>query len=114
MSAGSIVARELADIFKQLSHPDRVRLIEELRAGERSVGDLAERLELPAARVSQHLAQLRAHRLVEERREGRQHLYQLTEPGFADWVASAAHFVEGRVPIDPQIVHAALSAWLGV
>ena len=114
MTARTIVARELADIFKQLSHPDRVRLIEELRAGEMSVGELAETLSLPAARVSQHLSQLKAHRLVEERREGRQHLYQLTEPGLADWVGSATHFVEGRVPIDPQIIHAALTAWLGV
>ena len=114
MSQHSLVARELAEMFKQLGHPDRVRLIEELRGGERAVGELAEALSLPAARVSQHLAQLKAHRLVEERREGRQHLYHLTEPGLADWVASATHFVEGRVPIDPQIIHAALAAWLGV
>lgn len=114
MPARSVVAREIAEIFKLLGHPDRVRLVEELRGGEKAVGELADTLGLPMARVSQHLSQLKAHRLVEERREGRQHIYHLTEPGLAEWVASATHFVEGRVPIDPQIVHAALAAWLGV
>nr|WP_246408437.1 metalloregulator ArsR/SmtB family transcription factor [Parvularcula dongshanensis] len=101
-------------MFKQLGHPDRVRLIEELRGGEKAVGELAEALSLPATRVSQHLAQLKAHRLVEERREGRQHFYHLTDASLADWVANAVHFIEGRVPIDPQLLHAALAAWLGV
>lgn len=114
MSERTVVAKELAEFFKQLGHPDRVRLIEELRGGERAVGELAEALSLPATRVSQHLAQLKAHRLVEERREGRQHLYHLTEPGLADWVASAIHLIEGRVPVDPQILHAVLTAWTGL
>ena len=68
-----IIAKELADIFKMLGHPDRVRIIEELRNGEKDVNTLMETLKLQGSRVSQHLSLLRAHRVVEERRDGRHH-----------------------------------------
>ena len=43
-----VVAKELADIFKVIAHPDRIRLIEELRDGEQDVNSLAAALDLPA------------------------------------------------------------------
>ncbi len=95
---GSIyVAKELAEIFKVISHPDRIRLIEELRTGEKDVNTLAETLALPGARVSQHLSLLRAHRLVEERRDGRHHFYHLIQPEIAGWIVDGLDFVEGRM-----------------
>ena len=90
------VARELADIFKLMAHPDRIRLIEELRSGEIDVNSLAERLGLAAPRVSQHLSLLRAHRLVSERRDGRHHFYQLVQPQIAGWIIDGLAFLEGR------------------
>ncbi|MEM8548437.1 MAG: metalloregulator ArsR/SmtB family transcription factor [Pseudomonadota bacterium] len=92
-----LVAKELADIFKLIAHPDRIRLIEELRKQELDVNSLAEKLALPGARVSQHLALLRAHRLVEERRDGRRHYYHLTQPEIAQWIVAGIDFVEGRL-----------------
>ena len=47
-----IIAKELAEIFKLLAHPDRIRLIEELGNQEKTVGTLAEETNLPATRVS--------------------------------------------------------------
>lgn len=91
-----IVSRELAELLKLLAHPDRLRLIEELRLGERDVGGIALALDLPATRISQHLAQLRSHRIVEDRREGRNHYYRLTHPGIAAWIVEALEFVEVR------------------
>ncbi len=70
MPSRILVAKEMGEIFKVLAHPDRIRLIEELRAGEKDVNTLSERLELPSPRVSQHLGLLRLHRIVAERREG--------------------------------------------
>ena len=96
MPSRQIVAKELAEIFKVIAHPDRIRLIEELRIEERDVNTLHERLELPAPRVSQHLALLRAHRIVEERREGRHVFYHLTQPSMADWIIDGANFIEMR------------------
>jgi hypothetical protein len=40
---------------------------------------------------------MRAHRIVEERREGRHHFYHLTQPEMADWIIEGLAFVEGRM-----------------
>lgn len=96
------VAKELAEIFKLLSHPDRIRIVEELGGGECDVNSLHARLDLPATRVSQHLAVLRAYRLVEERRDGRHHYYHLTQPGLARWIVDGMKFLESRVVGDPD------------
>lgn len=97
MPGRSLVAKELSEIFKVIAHPDRIRLIEELRSGEKDVNTLAETLALPGARVSQHLSLMRAHRLVEERRDGRHHFYHLIQPQIAGWIVDGLDFVEGRM-----------------
>jgi len=96
MPARLIVSRELADLFKLLAHADRLRLIEELRLGEKDVNGLAAALGLPATRVSQHLALLRAQRLVKDRRAGRSHFYSLSQPHLAAWIVEALQFVDIR------------------
>ena len=83
MPSRQVIAKELAGVFKVIAHPDRIRLIEELR-------------DLAGARVSQHLALLRAHRIVEERREGRHHFYRLVQPEFARWIVDGLDFLAAR------------------
>jgi DNA-binding transcriptional ArsR family regulator len=100
MPSRLIVSRELADLLKLLAHPDRLRMIEELRLGEKDVTGIAEALALPATRVSQHLALLRAQRLVEERRDGRSHFYRLVHPHLAAWIVDALQFVDIRNRLD--------------
>lgn len=92
-----LVAKELSEIFRITAHPDRIRIIEELRAGEKDVKTMVENLNLPGPRVSQHLGLMRAHRIVEERRDGRHHFYHLTQPEIADWIIAGLEFVEGRL-----------------
>jgi DNA-binding transcriptional ArsR family regulator len=94
-----VVAKELAEIFKIIAHPDRIRIIEELGSGEKDVNTLVENLDLPGPRVSQHLSLMRANRIVEERREGRHHYYHLMQPDIANWIIEALGFVEGRVHV---------------
>lgn len=96
MPSRIVVAKELTEIFKAVAHPDRIRLIEELSQGEMDVNSLAELLDISGPRVSQHLNQLRVHRIVEERREGRRHIYSLLQPEIAVWIVDALDFVEGR------------------
>ena len=59
-----------AEFFKALAHPIRMRILEILRAGERSVQELQARLELDQSTVSQQLAVLRAKHVVTARKEG--------------------------------------------
>lgn len=93
MVSRAIVAKELAELFKIISHPDRLRLVEELRSGMHDVNSLAEALNLPQARVSQHLGLMRAHRLIDESREGRRHFYKLRQPEIAEWILDGLTFI---------------------
>jgi DNA-binding transcriptional ArsR family regulator len=89
-----IVSPDLADLMRLLGHADRLRLIEELGPGERTVSELAAALALPSTRLSQHLALLRAHRLVAQRRDGRSHFDRLTHPQLAARILDALPFVD--------------------
>jgi DNA-binding transcriptional ArsR family regulator len=70
-----------AEICKVLTDPKRLMLIDALRAGDRSVGDLAESIGVTLPNASQHLAVLRAAGLVDGRRAGTAVVYRLAEPG---------------------------------
>ena len=96
MPSRLIVANELAEIMKVIAHPDRIRLIEELSKSPMDVTTLSEELKLPPARVSQHLALLKAHRMVVDERDGRRHVYQLTQPLLAQWIVDGIEFIEAR------------------
>lgn len=112
MPSRQLVAKELAEIFKIIAHPDRVRIIEELRIGEKDVTTLVDTLELPGPRVSQHLSLLRAHRVVEERREGRRHVYKLIQPEIAAWIVEGLDFIEGRMTgISKSEINSARQLW---
>lgn len=69
-----------AAICSVLTDPKRLRLIDALRTGERSVTELAESVGCSLANASQHLAVMRAAGLVGTRRVGRTVLYELAEP----------------------------------
>jgi len=112
MPQREVVARELAEIFKIIAHPDRIRIIEELGGGEKDVNTLVEILDLPGPRVSQHLGLMRANRIVVERREGRHHYYNLTQPDLASWIIDGLSFVEGRInTISKSAISEARELW---
>ena len=73
-----------AGVFQALAHPTRVGIIEQLRLGEMSVGQLCEKLGIEQANASQHLAVLRSKYLVETRKEGNQIFYRLRDPLLGD------------------------------
>ena len=89
---------ELGRLLAVLAHPRRLQIMLLLQeAGERDVNGLASALAIPHAGVSQHLALLRAHRLVAERRDGRRAIYRLRSPAVASWLALGV----GLVPPQP-------------
>jgi ArsR family transcriptional regulator len=73
-----------AGFFKALGHPTRVRLLEILRHGPRSVNDLGTALDLDQSIVSQHLAILRAKNVVETRKEGTTVRYTVRDPAVGE------------------------------
>ncbi len=78
-------ARRLAEIFKALGDPTRVRLLYALSHAELTVGDLARLLQMEESlsAVSHHLRLLRSLRIVQDRREGKQVYYALEDDHIA-------------------------------
>jgi DNA-binding transcriptional ArsR family regulator len=64
-----------------LADPTRRVIIDRLRQAPESVGEIARGLPVSRPAVSQHLAVLRRHGLVSQRREGRRQVYRLDPSG---------------------------------
>jgi ArsR family transcriptional regulator len=68
-----------AELFKALAHPARIRVLEVLADGERSVGELQPLVGIEASHLSQQLAVLRRARLVTSRKEGASVIYAVKD-----------------------------------
>jgi len=73
-----------AEFFKALAHPLRIRILEVLRSGERSVQELQAALAVEQPIVSAQLAQLRRSSVVGARKVGTTVLYTLRDPLIGD------------------------------
>jgi DNA-binding transcriptional ArsR family regulator len=94
-----------AEFFRALGHPVRVRILQLLREGERTVGSLQEALELDSGGTSQQLAALRKQGLVESRREGTSVYYRVKDPRTLELLELAkaiiaANLEEGQALLD--------------
>lgn len=69
-----------AEFFKALAHPGRIKIIESLRSGEKSVGELQALLEGESTPASQHLALLRGKGIVSGRKNGNNVYYTVRDP----------------------------------
>ncbi|MHB1172846.1 MAG: ArsR/SmtB family transcription factor [Lacisediminihabitans sp.] len=81
------IAQLKSELFKALAHPARVRVLEQLVMGERSVGDLAETLEIEISHLSQQLGVLRRAGVVITRRVGTTVFYSLRDPRMSQLLA---------------------------
>ena len=69
----------IADRFKALSEPTRLRLLNALMSGEKSVSHLVEITGINQASVSKHLGQLADAHMVGRRREGANVIYFISD-----------------------------------
>ena len=67
----------------------RIRILELLTDGERTVGDLQAELNLDSSGTSQHLAALRQQGLLESRRAGTSTYYRIRDPRVSQLLAVA-------------------------
>lgn len=70
---------DLAELFKVLGDPTRVRILWALFKEERSVKDIAELLEMTQSAISHQLKILKQAKLVKNRREGKTIFYSLAD-----------------------------------
>lgn len=69
-----------SDLCRILTHPIRLRILDELRHGEKSAGELCEGVDSTKANVSAHLASLRKAGVVSVRRDGQRLFYSVKFP----------------------------------
>ena len=72
---GDDLVVELAETFRMMSDPTRLKIILACLDAPAAVGEMAERLGISASLVSHHLRLLRAARLLQADRRGRQVFY---------------------------------------
>jgi ArsR family transcriptional regulator len=86
-----------AGIFQALGHPTRVGVLEILRDGEMSVGQLCEKLGIEQSNASQHLAVLRNKHLVETRKEGNQIFYRLRDERLGEVLQTLREYISDHL-----------------
>lgn len=78
-----------SQFFGALAHPVRIRILEILVRGDRSVQELQKALKLEQPVVSQQLAVLRSRGIVTSRKEGLSVRYELRDPALGQLLAAA-------------------------
>lgn len=87
-------------VFETLAEPNRRRILDLLREGERPAGDLVDALDISQPGVSRHLRVLREAELVHVREDGRRRLYSLNAERLARidaWLAPYRRFWSSKL-----------------
>mgnify|MGYP002732230081 CR=1 FL=1 len=72
------------EAFKALAEPTRRRILELLRGGDKTAGDIAEHFDMTKPSISHHLTTLKNAGLVEAQRDGQSIIYSLNTTVFQD------------------------------
>ena len=90
------IFRSQARVLKALANESRLRIVDRLAKGECSVGELTELIGSDRTTVSKHLAVLRAHGIVLDRREGNVVYYTLLTPCVMNFFSCASQVLRER------------------
>jgi len=96
-----IVLMSAATLFRALSDPTRLAVLENVTRREMTVTDLTTRFAVTQPAISQHLAVLRESGLVLQRREGRQIFYRADPNGLRPmfrWIDEYRTFWHEHLP----------------
>jgi ArsR family transcriptional regulator len=90
------VFRRQARVLKALANDSRLMIVDRLSRGECSVGQLIDVVGSDPSTVSKHLAVLRAHGIVRDRREGNVVYYTLMTPCVMNFFSCATQVIKER------------------
>lgn len=93
-----------ARVCKAIADPKRLLIINELRDGPRTVGEVVSALRIPQANASQHLAVLRDRGIVSSRRAGSHIYYALTSDKITQAVDLLCEFMAERQATGPGML----------
>jgi len=90
------VFRQQARVLKALANESRLQILDRLSRGECSVGELTDLVGSDQSTISKHLALLRAHGIVLDRREGNVVYYTLLTPCVMNFFSCATQVLKER------------------
>ncbi len=90
------IFKKQAQVLKALAHESRLKIVDRLYQGEATAGELTELVGSDQTTVSKHLAILRAHGIVESRREGNTAVYRLNTPCVVNFFTCATNVMKER------------------
>lgn len=106
----------LPDVFGALANPARRRMLDALRVGPLTSGELTGLLALSRSAASEHLAVLREAGLVREERRGRNRVYHLKPAGLVqagDWLKPYEQYWNRRFDALGELLDAGAPARAG-
>ena len=98
------------EFFKTLGHPARIRVLELLVDGERSVSQLMPDVGLEASHLSQQLGVLRRAGVVRARKQGNEVIYSLTSPAIAELMRVARTVLAGILSDQTELLEDLVAA----
>ena len=90
--AKQVTADKCAERLKAVADPDRLRVVNLLRAGPLTVGEMCDKLTMDLAKLSHHLGVLRASDIVHFDKQGRHRVYRLNPDVASNLSAGALDF----------------------
>lgn len=93
-----------AEIFKALSHPIRLKIVECVSKEEKSVGEIVKYVEAEASNVSRHLALLRKAGILSDRKEGLNIYYCLEIPCVMEFFICVNKVVKTRLELNRDML----------
>lgn len=94
------VTRSSDAVFQALADPTRRAVLDILRRGSRSAGEIAAAFPVSRPAISKHLRRLRRSRLVREHRQGRHRLYTINPEPLKEvdrWLAEYRVFWQSKL-----------------
>src|SRR5512136_404783 len=96
MAKSRDVFRQQARVLKALANESRLMIVDRLAEGECSAGELTVLVGDDQSTVSKHLALLRSHGIVDDRREGSVVIYRLLTPCVVNFFSCATQVIKER------------------
>ena len=93
-----------AELCKMLSHPTRLKILEQLKKEKRTVKEIVEAVDTSQPMVSQHLGELKKRGLVSSEREGTNMLYSIKYPKILDACDIIREVLFERISEDQELL----------
>jgi DNA-binding transcriptional ArsR family regulator len=102
--ASDELLNRIAEVLKAMADPTRLKILHSLHQGERCVSDILEIVGGSQANVSKHLSVLKRAGLVDNRRDGLNVFYRITDEGVFTICRNVCDSLEIRIDREHQTI----------